>query len=88
VPTISETYPDMSLTSWNGFLAPAKTPQNIVSKLAKHVIAAARDPANVAHLTTLGIEPKGTTPEEFAAQINREQPQFDAAIKAAGLRLE
>ena len=28
VPTISETYPGMSLTSWNGFLVPAKTPRD------------------------------------------------------------
>jgi tripartite-type tricarboxylate transporter receptor subunit TctC len=41
-----------------------------------------------AQLTTLGIEPNGTTPEEFAAQIDREQPQFDAAIKAANLKPE
>jgi tripartite-type tricarboxylate transporter receptor subunit TctC len=88
VPAISETYPDMSLTSWNGFLVPAKTPQEIINKLARHVIAAARDPANAAQLTTLGIEANGTTPEEFVAQISREQPQFDAAIKAANLKPE
>jgi tripartite-type tricarboxylate transporter receptor subunit TctC len=88
VPTISETYPGMSLTSWNGFLVPAKTPREIVDKLAKHVTAAARDPNNAAQLTALGIEPNGTTPEEFAAQIDREQPQFDAAIKAANLKPE
>jgi hypothetical protein len=39
-------------------------------------------------LTALGIEPNGTTPEELAAQIDREQPQFDAAIKAANLKPE
>lgn len=88
VPTIGETFPEFSLASWNGFLVPARTPPEIVGKLARHVIAAARDPANVAQLTALGIEPNGTTPEEFRAQIDREQPQFDAAIKAANLRPE
>ena len=43
-----------SLESWNGFLVPAKTPKEIIDKLAKHVIAAAKDPANVAQLTALG----------------------------------
>ena len=85
VPTISELFPNFSLNSWNGFLAPARTPQAIVDKLAKYAIAAARDPANVAQLTKLGIEANGTTPQEFVAQIAREQPQFDAAIKAANL---
>jgi tripartite-type tricarboxylate transporter receptor subunit TctC len=85
VPTISELYPNFSLNSWNGFMAPAKTPPAIVDRLAQQVIAAARDPAIVAQLTKLGIEPNGTTPQEFAAQIAREQPQFDAAIKAANI---
>jgi tripartite-type tricarboxylate transporter receptor subunit TctC len=85
VPTISELYPNFALNSWNGFLAPAKTPQPIVDNLARQVIAAARNPGIVAQLTKLGIEPNGTTPKEFAAQIAREQPQFDAAIKAANM---
>jgi tripartite-type tricarboxylate transporter receptor subunit TctC len=85
VPTINETYPGTSLESWNGFLIPARTPREIIDKLAQHAIAAAKDPANVAQLTALGIEAKGTTPEDFLAQIDREQPQFDAAIKAARL---
>ncbi len=85
VPTISELFPNFSLNSWNGFLAPAKTPPAIVNKLAQQVIAAARDPAIVAQLTKLGIEANGTTPQEFVAQIAREQPQFDAAIKAANM---
>jgi tripartite-type tricarboxylate transporter receptor subunit TctC len=88
VPTISSTFVDFSLASWNGFLAPAKTPREIIDKLAQQVIAAAKDPTNVAQLTALGIEPNGTTPEEFRAQIDREQPQFDAAINAANLKLQ
>ncbi len=85
VPTVSELIPNFSLTSWNGFLAPARTPPAIVHKLARQIIAVAHDPAIVAQLEKLGIEANGTTPEEFVAQIAREQPQFDAAIKAAGL---
>jgi tripartite-type tricarboxylate transporter receptor subunit TctC len=85
VPTVGETYPDFSLSSWNGFLVPAKTPRAIVDKLAREVIAATRDPAVAAQLEKLGIDPNGTTPEEFAAQIVGEQPQFDLAVKAAKL---
>ena len=70
------------------FSRAAKTPREIIDKLAQHVIAAAKDPTNVAQLTALGIEPNGTTPEEFRTQIDREQPQFDAAIKAANLQLQ
>jgi tripartite-type tricarboxylate transporter receptor subunit TctC len=85
IPTVGEFYPDFALSSWNGFLAPAKTPHEIVDKLAAQVIAAAHDPAIIARLADLGIEPNGTTPDAFAAQIAREQPQIDLAIKAAKL---
>ncbi|HLQ93124.1 MAG TPA: tripartite tricarboxylate transporter substrate binding protein [Xanthobacteraceae bacterium] len=85
VPTISEVYENFALSSWNGFLAPARTPPAIVERLSRLVIAAAREPAIVEQLGKLGITPNGTTPEEFAAQIKREQPQFDAAIAAAKL---
>jgi tripartite-type tricarboxylate transporter receptor subunit TctC len=88
VPTIGEFYPNTVLSGWNGFLVPAKTPKAIIDKLSRHVIAAARDPEIVAHLTKLGVEPGGETPEEFAAQIRSEQPKFDAAIKAANLKLD
>jgi hypothetical protein len=39
----------------------------------------------VEQLAKLGIDANGTTPEDFAAQIVREQPQYDLAIKAANL---
>jgi tripartite-type tricarboxylate transporter receptor subunit TctC len=86
VPTVSETYSSFSLSAWNGFLVPSKTPPEIVDKLAREVISAAGDPAVIEQLTKLGIEPNGTTPAESAAQIAREQPQFDLAIEAANLR--
>jgi tripartite-type tricarboxylate transporter receptor subunit TctC len=82
---VSETYPDFSLSSWNGFMVPAKTPRAIIDKLASEVITAAHDPAVVEQLAKLGIDANGTTPEDFAAQIVREQPQYDLAIKAANL---
>jgi len=86
VPTISETVPGPPMPSWNGVMVPAKTPKPIVDKIAAQVIAAAKDPAIVEKLMLLGLEPNGTTPEEFAAQIQHEQPEFDAAIAAAGLK--
>ena len=86
VPIVSESYPNFSINAWNGFIVRAGTPKPIIEKLAKEVIAAAKDPAIVAQLTKLGIEPNGTSPEDMAAQITREQPQFDTAIKAADMK--
>jgi tripartite-type tricarboxylate transporter receptor subunit TctC len=86
VPTIGEIYPRLAMPSWNGVMAPAQTPRPIIDEVAAQVIAAARDPDIVDKLYKLGLEPNGTTPEEFAAQIKHEQPQFDEGVKAAGLK--
>jgi tripartite-type tricarboxylate transporter receptor subunit TctC len=77
---------DNAVPTWNGFLAPAKTPKPIIDRLARNIIAATRDPAVIAALMKLGIEPNGTTSEEFAEWIRKDQPQFDAAIAAAQLK--
>ena len=54
---------------------------------ASRFIAASRTSSGVcARRTRLGIEPNGTTPEQFAAQIATEQAQFDVAIEAAKLK--
>src|SRR4029079_16016967 len=71
IPTVSETFPNFSLNSWNGFIVKAGTPKPIIDTLAKHVIDAAKDAGVIARLAPLGIEPNGTTPEESAAQIAR-----------------
>jgi len=86
-PIVSEFYPKFSLNAWNGFVVRSGTPKAIIDKIAQAVIAAAKDPKNAAQLQKLGIQANGTTPEEMADQIKREQPQFDIAIKAANLGL-
>jgi tripartite-type tricarboxylate transporter receptor subunit TctC len=86
VPAINETVPGPPMPSWNGVMVASKTPKPIIDKIAAQVIAAAKDPAIVEKLLLLGLEPNGTTPESFAEQIKREQPEFDAAIAAAGLK--
>lgn len=80
------TIPQYEIPPWNGFFAPAKTPKTIIDKLAKYVIAAARDPGVIASLRKSSIEPIGNTPEEFARGIKRDQARFDAAIEAAGIK--
>jgi tripartite-type tricarboxylate transporter receptor subunit TctC len=46
MPTIGESYPGFLVTSWNGFLAPAGTPQPIVRLLARETRNAAKDPCD------------------------------------------
>jgi tripartite-type tricarboxylate transporter receptor subunit TctC len=88
MPTVSEFYPGFLVTSWNGFLAPAGTPQPVIRRLAQETRAAAQDPVIAERLRTLGIEPSGADPDEFAGIIRAERDFYRAAGKAAGLPIE
>jgi tripartite-type tricarboxylate transporter receptor subunit TctC len=87
IPTVSESgFPGYNAIVWNGPLAPAGTPKAIVDRLSAEVARAVRDPQIAAHLTNLGVEPLGNTPEELAAMIAAEIPMWAEAVKIAGLK--
>jgi tripartite-type tricarboxylate transporter receptor subunit TctC len=88
LPTIGEFFPGFLVTSWNGLLAPAGTPQPIVRLLAQETRDAAKDPAIADRLLKLGIEPSGAGPDEFAEVIRAERQFYRAAAKAAGIKID
>jgi tripartite-type tricarboxylate transporter receptor subunit TctC len=85
-PTMIEAgFPKVQVTGWNGFLAPAGTPPEIIQKVyrdsARHLSGAElRD-----RLSALGAEPSGTTPEQFAAFLRSETEKWLRVSKAAGI---
>jgi tripartite-type tricarboxylate transporter receptor subunit TctC len=84
LPPISDVLPGYSLTTWNGLMAPAGTPQEIIGKLAQGVIEAAHDPDIRVKLKNANVEPVGSTTAEFQKTINDEQAALGEAIKAIG----
>jgi tripartite-type tricarboxylate transporter receptor subunit TctC len=83
IPTMNELYPGFVLTSWNGLMAPAATPQDVKDKLEAATIAAAKDPHVIKLLTNLGITPAGSTSKDFNARIANESALLQEAIAAA-----
>ena len=60
VPTIAESgYPGYRGVSWNGLLAPAATPKEIINRLAAEFVRAAKDPQFAALLRQQGVTPPG-----------------------------
>ncbi|HEY7247798.1 MAG TPA: tripartite tricarboxylate transporter substrate binding protein [Xanthobacteraceae bacterium] len=86
VPVIGEFYPNTVLPGWNGFMAPAHTPKEIIEKLAQSLAAAVKNPDIASTMSRLGVEPQVLAPEVFAGQLAGEGLKFDAAIAAAKLR--
>ena len=68
-----------------GLLAPAGTPRPIIDRLNRELRAALANEAVLKLLIQEGVEPLATTPEEFTAMIDREEPKWSALIKDLGL---
>ena len=85
-PTMIEAgYPKVQVTGWNGFLAPAGTPADIVQKVYRESARHLSPPELRDRLSALGAEPAGTAPEQFAAFIRSETEKWERVSKAAGI---
>ena len=88
IPAIAESFAGFRTLTWNGLLAPAGTPPAIVSRLSTEVQKIVREPAVAARLTSIGVDPLGSTPAEFAEMIRTDSVTWQEAVKAAGLKAE
>jgi tripartite-type tricarboxylate transporter receptor subunit TctC len=88
VPTIAESgYPGFEASAWQGIVAPAKTPPEIVKKLNDQIEIALADPAVREKLRAASIEPMKSTPEDFAAYMQSETAKWRDVINAANITL-
>jgi tripartite-type tricarboxylate transporter receptor subunit TctC len=89
VPTITEAgVPGYESGSWLGLVAPAKTPPKIVARLSEVSVKAVHAPEVRSRLESLGADPVGGTPEEFARRLRREWDQNAKVVKTAGVRID
>jgi len=89
VPTVAETVlPGFEASLHYGFIAPAGTPRAIVDRLNKELRAALATADVRKALIVDGAEPTPSTPEEYAAHIDRELTKWSEVIKASGIRAE
>ena len=71
---------------WFGVFVPAKTPRDIVEKLHAAGTKVLADPAMLASLKQLGVEPMPMTPAEMDDLVKRETAANLELIKAAGIK--
>ncbi len=89
VPTIAEQgYPGYEATNWYAFVAPARTPRDIVLRLNREIVKTLRDPETHGAIFKQGEEPTPSTPEELAQHMAREYATWGKVIKEAGIPVE
>ena len=89
VPTMMEAgVPDMDISIWTGFVAPAATPMPTVRRLQQEVARVVRLPEIKERLNGMGVDPVGNTSEEFGRIIAADIARWTAVAKAANIRAD
>ena len=89
VPTVAESgLPIFEAWAWQGLVAPAGTPKEVIAKLNAEYAKAVSDNSVRQKLLDAGIEPVTSTPEELSAYIKSETAKWAKVIKDAGIKVE
>jgi tripartite-type tricarboxylate transporter receptor subunit TctC len=89
VPTVAEAaLPGYEAVLHYGIVAPAGTPRPIIAKLSAALRTAVLSDELKSRLAEDGAEPLASTPEEYAADIDREETKWSAIVKASGAKAE
>jgi tripartite-type tricarboxylate transporter receptor subunit TctC len=89
IPTVAETVAlgfDMSAPL--GVFVAASTPNEVVARLSRAVSAAVKAPDVAERMAAIGMEPAGTTPEQYQKILREEYERFGSLIKRIGMRIE
>jgi tripartite-type tricarboxylate transporter receptor subunit TctC len=85
VPSVAELgLPQLQSLAWNGFLAPAGTPENVISRLGAETARGMRNPETRDALGKLGFDVVAGTPAELARWIRVESEKWALVIRASG----
>lgn len=84
IPAIAESAPGFSATSWWGIVAPARTPDSIVSALSAEIARALDTAGMKEQLDRQGVEPRSSTPREFQAFMQAEVVKWAKVVKDSG----
>jgi len=89
VPTVAESgLPGFVSDTYFGMFAPAATPPDVVARLNAAINRILHTPEFQERLATLGAQPAGGTPEQFAAIVRSETAKWSAVVRESGARAE
>jgi tripartite-type tricarboxylate transporter receptor subunit TctC len=86
VPTIGETLKGPPVVTYNGLLAPGRTPQDIVDIIAREIVAAEMSPDFQERLARIGVDPIVATPAEFAKIIAADTERWRDIVRDLDLK--
>jgi tripartite-type tricarboxylate transporter receptor subunit TctC len=80
--------PGFVVESWYGLMAPAGTPEAVVTRLRREVLAVLAKPEVREYFAKQGADIETSTPAEFAARVKSEKARWAEVIKTSGARID
>jgi tripartite-type tricarboxylate transporter receptor subunit TctC len=89
IPTTGESgWPKVVGSGWNGVVAPAGTPRDIIDRLNAEIGLSLNAPDIKERYTALGLEVLGSTPDGFAAYMRAETARWAEVVRTANVKVE
>jgi tripartite-type tricarboxylate transporter receptor subunit TctC len=89
LPTVDESgLRGYAATSWQGVLAPAKTPPEIIARLNQELSKVLRTPEMRTRMSELGLEIVSSSPEQFAQHLRSETEKYAKIVKESGAKVD
>jgi len=89
VPTVAESgYPGFEATNWYAFVAPGKTPKDVLDFWNRELTKVLNDPQVRAELAKHGLDPAPGTREELAQYFERESQKWGKVVRDAKITNE
>lgn len=89
IPTIAEAgLPGFEVTGWYGFLAPAGTPAEIISRLSAQTAKAMQSPEVIKRFASEGVDAVGSTPDHFAMVIRDDIVKWAEVVRVSGAKVD
>jgi tripartite-type tricarboxylate transporter receptor subunit TctC len=87
VPTVAEQgYAGFRTQTWNGYVAPAGVPREIIERLAREIALGCKDAGFVGRLDKIGVDAMCSTPAQFEEAIRDDLKLWKEAVAAAGMK--
>jgi tripartite-type tricarboxylate transporter receptor subunit TctC len=87
-PVVSESVPGVSALSLVGIVAPAATPKDLVARISADIAKAVKSSDLTERMKQQGMEPIGSTPEQFDALIRSEIEKWAKVVKLSGAKAD
>jgi tripartite-type tricarboxylate transporter receptor subunit TctC len=87
-PTVAEAVPGVSALSIVGIVAPAATPRELVNRVSADIARAVKSSDLTERMKQQGMEPIGSTPDQFDTLIRAEIEKWARVVKVSGAKVD